>query len=761
MVDISITEPISSLFRVDNNAMPTIIAHTEPANEAHVHQLIKCPNLDSTLRKKLSAYLKCRVEPNQFRIEYTYSKYSTLEYRRLWARGGIGLQMFPKEVRAFLASEYYIDIDMENAMFRILKSVADQLQLDVEALCPELIELIQNRKQVLAQQSLSKVDVICMIFTSASKPRNNFIRKIHSFLYGEVVPALTSGAHSYWSAVWDHVKLLKQQDIKRNKEGCFLSLVSQTFEKQGLVNLMDFLQSRGFKVDVPIFDGALMRKSPTLTDIPSMSWNFLTHWHLQVVPAATVLTKRKFEEDSNNDSEDEDRLVILPIPEDECISISRAKKLFSNGKEPKVLLQYLNNYFAKVTDEETAWFCYREKRSDPWIWRSKGTTATCLEHLAFTYEKQGRSEQTKTTRLELFRFWYLQSNLLTFKKIVMNPQRIGDLNGLELNLFRGFKAKKLESYDETILAPIWYHLRDIMNRGVEEHSRYLEGWLASLVQRPDDKNRTAIVLHGSQGTGKNDHYLYLNDLDDLTGRFTSLQSAKIFVLGDEVVFAGAHKTNNILKSKITQAWQKLEKKGCDPVMIQDFMNLVFLSNNDNAVKIEDTDRRYYVKRVSDKHRNAHEYFDPFCASLTQEAADHFYMYLMSLDLSQFNVRNIPHTEEKDDMRVMAMSPLDLFVEEALDGAIVYEKGRWDEETKTRSDDVYFQAGETYQTTMNELFDHYVEFYGSSRSGHTRHNGQLAKKAFGKVIRRKLVIENCTKDRHGGTRIRLTIARPEV
>ncbi|KAI9088001.1 hypothetical protein DFS34DRAFT_641168, partial [Phlyctochytrium arcticum] len=262
--------------------------------------------------------------PNQFRIEYTYSKYSILEYGRLWARGGIGLQMFPKEIRAFLASEYYLDIDMENAMFRLLKSLAEQLNLDVGALCPELIELIENRKQVLTQHGLSKTEVIRMIFTSNSKPRNTLVRKIHTFFYGEVVPLLTTGQYNYWSTVWEHVKLLRQNDVRANKEGCFLSLVYQTFENQCLTALMDDLKSRNFEAHVPIFDGALVLKSPQLADIPAMLKDcesyvlkriqlevvlsqknfsipseFLTHWHLQVVPAATLLTKRKFEEETN------------------------------------------------------------------------------------------------------------------------------------------------------------------------------------------------------------------------------------------------------------------------------------------------------------------------------------------------------------------------------------------------------------------------------------------------------------------------------
>ncbi|KAI9104869.1 hypothetical protein DFS34DRAFT_691086 [Phlyctochytrium arcticum] len=292
MLELS-AEPISSLFRIDNNGMPTVAAHFEYANEAHLQQLIKCPNLDSTWRKKLIAYTKCNVGPNQFRIEYTYSKYSILEYGRLWARGGIGLQMFPKEIRAFLVSEYYLDIDMENAMFRLLKSLAEQLNLDVGALCPELIELIENRKQVLTQHGLSKTEMIRMIFTSNSKPRNTLVRKIHTFFYGEVVPLLTTGQYNYWSTVWEHVKLLRQNDVRANKEGCFLSLVYQTFENQCLTALMDDLKSRNFEAHVPIFDGALVLKSPQLADIPAMLKD-CESYVLKRIQLEVVLSQKNF-----------------------------------------------------------------------------------------------------------------------------------------------------------------------------------------------------------------------------------------------------------------------------------------------------------------------------------------------------------------------------------------------------------------------------------------------------------------------------------
>ena len=250
--------------------------------------------------------------------------------------------------------------------------------------------------------------------------------------------------------------------------------------------------------------------------------------------------------------------------------------------------------------------------------------------------------------------------------------------------------------------------------------------------------------------GKN-HYLYINDIDDITGRFTSLQADKIFGIGDEISFSGAIRSNNIIKSKITQGYQKLEKKGHDPVMVDIFLNLVFLSNCDSSVRVENTDRRYFVKRVSDIHRGDHVYFSRLANCLNQDTANHFYTYLMQMNISEFNPREVPETEEKNDMKAYAMSSTDLFVNEILSGEIVYKISYLDP-----AENEYFQPGMTYDYTMNKLWDQFHTFCKSGKAGRTDCN--ITKMTFCKDIRKKLVIANKSKDRHDGIKINLSIIR---
>lgn len=107
-------------------------------------------------------------------------------------------------------------------------------------------------------------------------------------------------------------------------------------------------------------------------------------------------------------------------------------------------------------------------------------------------------------------------------------------------------------------------------------------------------------------------------------------------------------------------------------MVDNYLNLVFLSNSESPVRIEKTDRRYFVKRVSDIHRGDHSYFSRLSSYLNQETANHFYSYLMQMDISAFNPREVPVTE-KNVMKAFAMSPIDLFADEILSGETIFKK----------------------------------------------------------------------------------------
>ena len=81
------------------------------------------------------------------------------------------------------------------------------------------------------------------------------------------------------------------------------------------------------------------------------------------------------------------------------------------------------------------------------------------------------------------------------------------------------------------------------------------------------------------------------------------------------------------------------------------MDFVFTSNNDFCVIIDIHDRRYFILDCD----NDQHYYLPFTQYCYDPAtAFHVYNYLMSIDISGFNPRVIPETDEKQLYRENAI-----------------------------------------------------------------------------------------------------------
>ncbi len=760
------------MYPIGNPKMKPIVICYEYVDVKMLESLIKHPGINHEDRLKLKAFRRLPRKGDRFKVEYVYSQYSHNNSGRLFALRSVGLQSFMCEIRNLLAGEYYYDIDQCNSLPTILQYLFKKYDI----LCPQLDEYVANRDEVLKKENLTKKKFLKALLKSKKIPKSAFLKSIHAVIYHQLLPALKKDA--YWENVAKHHKTIQKQTVKNNPDGSFISKVCHTYENRILLCMKKFFTERGLSVDVLIFDGCMVRKDPVVTVDDALLReceavileNVKIPMKLAIKP---MIVPENWLEDLESNVEDgevvetedeDDGVKITPIPLDEKLSIEKAQDILDKQKY-RGLIRYLNNFFAKVTDEMSVWFAFRASRADPWIIRSKANTREAVLHWKVKSEESA-------VRDCIFDIWSSNKDMLTFKKIVMNPKIKGDTPWEELNLFKGLKAQRLGTFDKGVIEPVRHHLLNVICSGKPEHALYLEKWLASIVQFPWQKTGVAPVIFGDQGAGKNIlfewwgksvigpyHYLYLNDLNDLTGQFTSYSAAKIFTLGDEVSFSGGFKTNSIIKSKITQANQKLEKKGVDPITIDDFSNYVFLSNHDNAMKIEDSDRRFFVKETSNIYVGNRQYFDNLAKSLNQNTADHFYTYLMQLDLTEFNVRNMPDTDEKVSMKVWAMSPFDHFVEEFIKGGIVYthgknaysENGDW-VETPTK----FFEPDKIHETTIDYLYDRFMHFVKSHQAGTDRTD--LSKIGFSRMIRKKVDIQDKNKGYTKGVEVFVRVAR---
>ena len=242
--------------------------------------------------------------------------------------------------------------------------------------------------------------------------------------------------------------------------------------------------------------------------------------------------------------------------------------------------------------------------------------------------------------------------------------------------FRGYDFDEVEKVDMNIIDLFLKHVKEVICNNDDTADKYVNKWFAEIIQNPSCKLHTALTIIGEQGTGKNifsDVWCKLlgtyaceniSDIDHITGKFNASIENKKLVVCNELQSADTSKNLNSdkLKTIITDSTISINQK-CEPLrQTENVANFIFISNNLNPVKIESRDRRYCVLKTSTKYCQDSEYFTKLTSSFTKEFYNHLFTYYKTLDLKDFNHRNIPETEAKKDIQQASKSSIQLFFE---------------------------------------------------------------------------------------------------
>lgn len=119
-----------------------------------------------------------------------------------------------------------------------------------------------------------------------------------------------------------------------------------------------------------------------------------------------------------------------------------------------------------------------------------------------------RSVKVGDKNVPLAELWISSPRRRQYAAVVFSPGR--EMPGY-YNLWRGFSVDAVQG-DCSLF---WAHLREVICRGREHHFAYLQRWMAHMVQCPDELPEVAIVVRGSQGTGKT---FFVNVLGSLLGQ---------------------------------------------------------------------------------------------------------------------------------------------------------------------------------------------------------------------------------------------------
>ena len=216
---------------------------------------------------------------------------------------------------------------------------------------------------------------------------------------------------------------------------------------------------------------------------------------------------------------------------------------------------------------------------------------------------------------------------------------------------------------------------------------YLVSYLAHALQRPWEKPGVMITLLGGQGTGKGTlarilqriwgaTFLQAHNIDEITGSFNgSLENAYIVFL-DEALFVGDRRGTNALKSLVTEPVIQINQKH-QPCRSIDSYHRFFLATNAEHLKhTERDDRRDFALRLSDMRKGDHGYWTRLYAAIDNGAVEAFAADLLARDLSDFNVRDKPQTEELLEQKLLSLEGIDQWWFGCLEQGVIPPHGGW-------------------------------------------------------------------------------------
>ena len=208
------------------------------------------------------------------------------------------------------------------------------------------------------------------------------------------------------------------------------------------------------------------------------------------------------------------------------------------------------------------------------------------------------------------------------------------------------------------------HIWQIICRRDKAKFKYLIRWLAWAVQNPDKHSGVVIVLKSrKQGTGKStlgvvmlrifgQHGALIDDSDRLLGRFNDWVEPVSFILGEEILWAGDHKTADKLKSRVTAGTFQIERKNGGIHQIPNRLHLMMTTNHDHAVAAGSGDRRLVVYDVSDERACDKTWFDPIYRDLDDGGTNEFLDLLQNVKLGEWHPRQILKTAEAIEQQRM-------------------------------------------------------------------------------------------------------------
>jgi len=209
--------------------------------------------------------------------------------------------------------------------------------------------------------------------------------------------------------------------------------------------------------------------------------------------------------------------------------------------------------------------------------------------------------------------------------------------------------------------------------------RWVIRWLAYPIQHPGAKMKSALVVHGPQGVGKNmlfeavmaiyGEYGRIIGQAEIEEKFNDWVSRKLFLIANEIIARQElfHQKNKV-KALITDDWVRVNPKNVAAHDERNHINLVFLSNELQPVVVEPDDRRFMV--IWTPPKRSHAFYKAVLDEIRHGGIAALHRHLLDVDLGDFHPGAPPlYTRARGRLIELSKESPDRFADEWLDGAL--------------------------------------------------------------------------------------------
>lgn len=284
--------------------------------------------------------------------------------------------------------------------------------------------------------------------------------------------------------------------------------------------------------------------------------------------------------------------------------------------------------------------------------------------------------------------WWLENPLRRqYDTLVFAPGR--EVEGA-YNLWKGFNCEAIPGQAHQVFLD---HLRDNVCSGVDEYYQYILRWMARAVQTPGEPGQVAVVLRGGQGAGKGTvaqvfgalwgrHFLHISSAKHLVGQFNSHLRDCVVLFADEAFFAGDKQHESVLKTLVTEDTLVVEGKGVDAEVAGNYVHLIMASNGHWVVPAGADERRYFILDVGEGKKQNKRYFKDLWAQMNAGGLESLLHYLMTLDIKDFEVRDVPQTDALQEQKLLSLGPEEQWwLERLTDGRTTRAAHDWQREVQ--------------------------------------------------------------------------------